>query len=63
VIDYKKEGFSHVLRDYDVVLNSLGKVTLEKSLRVLKPGCGSPDIWSRFPSRGRNSRNEGGRRT
>jgi len=27
-----------VLRDYDVVLNSLDKVTLEKSLRVLKPG-------------------------
>src|SRR2546430_43228 len=37
VIDYKKEDFSHVLRDYDVVLNSLDKVTLEKSLRVLKP--------------------------
>jgi alcohol dehydrogenase len=27
-----------VLRDYDVVLNSLDKVTLEKSLRVLKRG-------------------------
>jgi len=38
VIDYKKEDFSHLLRDYDVVLNSLDKVTLEKSLRVLKPG-------------------------
>ena len=38
VIDYKTEDFSHVLRDYDVVLNSLDKVTLEKSLRVLKPG-------------------------
>jgi NADPH:quinone reductase-like Zn-dependent oxidoreductase len=38
VIDYRKEDFSHVLRDYDVVLNSLDKVTLEKSLRVLKPG-------------------------
>jgi NADPH:quinone reductase-like Zn-dependent oxidoreductase len=38
VIDYKKEDFSHVLRDYDVVLNSLDTVTLEKSLRVLKPG-------------------------
>jgi NADPH:quinone reductase-like Zn-dependent oxidoreductase len=37
-IDYKKEDFAHVLRDYDVVLNSLDKVTLEKSLRVLKPG-------------------------
>lgn len=38
VIDYKKEDFTRVLRDYDVVLNSLDKVTLEKSLRVLKPG-------------------------
>ena len=38
VIDYKKQDFTDVLRDYDVVLNSLDKVTLEKSLRVLKPG-------------------------
>ena len=38
VIDYKKDDFEHVLSDYDVVLNSLDKVTLEKSLRVLKPG-------------------------
>ena len=38
VIDYKKEDFADVLGDYDVVLNSLDKVTLEKSLRVLKPG-------------------------
>src|SRR5438477_9496276 len=38
VIDYKKEDFADVLRDYDVVLNSLDKVALEKSLRVLKPG-------------------------
>ena len=38
VIDYTKEDFEHVLRDYDVVLHSLDKVALEKSLRVLKPG-------------------------
>jgi NADPH:quinone reductase-like Zn-dependent oxidoreductase len=38
VIDYKREDFAHVLRDYDVVLQSLDKVTLQKSLRVLKPG-------------------------
>jgi NADPH:quinone reductase-like Zn-dependent oxidoreductase len=38
VIDYKKEDFADVLRDYDVVLNSLDKVTLETSLGVLKPG-------------------------
>jgi alcohol dehydrogenase len=38
VIDYKKDDFADVLHDYDVVLNTLDKVTLEKSLRVLKPG-------------------------
>lgn len=38
VIDYRKDAFEKVLRDYDVVLNSLGKDTLEKSLAVLKPG-------------------------
>jgi NADPH:quinone reductase-like Zn-dependent oxidoreductase len=38
VIDYRKDDFEKVLRDYDVVLNSLGKDTLEKSLGVLKPG-------------------------
>jgi NADPH:quinone reductase-like Zn-dependent oxidoreductase len=38
VIDYKKEDFEKVLNDYDVVLHSLGKDTLEKSLSVLKPG-------------------------
>jgi NADPH:quinone reductase-like Zn-dependent oxidoreductase len=37
-IDYKEEDFADILRDYDVVLNSLDKVTLEKSLRVLKQG-------------------------
>src|SRR5438094_2904534 len=38
VVDYKKEDFADVLRDCDLVLNSLGKDTLKKSLRVLKPG-------------------------
>ena len=38
VIDYRKDEFEHILQDYDVVLNSLGAETLEKSLRVLKPG-------------------------
>jgi alcohol dehydrogenase len=37
-IDYKKDDFSTILHDYDVVLNSLGGETLKKSLRVLKPG-------------------------
>src|SRR5204863_2283919 len=35
VIDCKKDDFEKVLDGYDVVLNSLGKDTLEKSLRVL----------------------------
>jgi NADPH:quinone reductase-like Zn-dependent oxidoreductase len=38
VIDYRKDDFATILRDYDVVLNSLGGEVLEKSLRVLKPG-------------------------
>ncbi len=38
VIDYSKDDFATILRDYDVVLNSLGGEVLEKSLRVLKPG-------------------------
>ena len=38
VIDYKNDDFEKVLGGYDVVLNSLGKDTLEKSLSVLKPG-------------------------
>lgn len=49
-IDYKTQDFEKVLSGYDVVLNSLGKDTLEKSLDVLKPGgklisiSGPPDI-------------------
>jgi NADPH:quinone reductase-like Zn-dependent oxidoreductase len=38
VIDYKKENSEKVLQNYDVVLNSLGEDTLEKSVLVLKPG-------------------------
>jgi NADPH:quinone reductase-like Zn-dependent oxidoreductase len=38
VIDYKKDDFETILKDYDVVLNSQDTKTLEKSLRVLKPG-------------------------
>ena len=37
-IDYKKDDFERILIDYDVVLNSQDKKTLEKSLRILKPG-------------------------
>jgi NADPH:quinone reductase-like Zn-dependent oxidoreductase len=38
VIDYRKQDFATVLRDYDVVLNSLGNDELKKSLQILKPG-------------------------
>ena len=38
VIDYKKDDFEKILSGYDVVLNSQDAKTLEKSLRVLKPG-------------------------
>jgi NADPH:quinone reductase-like Zn-dependent oxidoreductase len=37
-IDYRKDDFETILKDYDVVLNSIGGETLDKSLRVLKPG-------------------------
>jgi NADPH:quinone reductase-like Zn-dependent oxidoreductase len=49
VIDYKKQAFETVLRDYDVILDTLGGQTLSKSLQVLKPGgriisiAGPPD--------------------
>jgi NADPH:quinone reductase-like Zn-dependent oxidoreductase len=38
VIDYKTQDFETVLHDYDVVLNSQDGATLDKSLRVLRPG-------------------------
>jgi NADPH:quinone reductase-like Zn-dependent oxidoreductase len=38
VIDYKKDDFETILQGYDLVLNSQDQKTLEKSLRVLKPG-------------------------
>ncbi len=49
VVDYRKQDFASVLDGYDVVLDTLGGDTLEKSLRVLKPGgtvvsvAGPPD--------------------
>lgn len=49
VVDYKKQAFETILHDYDVVLDTLGGETLDKSLQVLKPGgkvisiAGPPD--------------------
>lgn len=50
VIDYKTTDFEDVLEGYDVVLHSQDSGTLEKSLRILKPGgtivsiSGPPDV-------------------
>lgn len=38
VIDYRSQAFEKELSGYDVVLASLDAATLEKSLKVLKPG-------------------------
>jgi NADPH:quinone reductase-like Zn-dependent oxidoreductase len=38
VIDYKTQDFEKILSGYDLVLNSQDTKTLEKSLRVLRPG-------------------------
>ncbi|MHA8097816.1 NADP-dependent oxidoreductase [Aquirufa aurantiipilula] len=38
IIDYKTQDFETILKDYDVVLNSQDEKTLEKSMRILKPG-------------------------
>jgi NADPH:quinone reductase-like Zn-dependent oxidoreductase len=49
VVDYKKQAFETLLDGYDVVLDTLGGKTLEKSLQVLNPGgkvisvAGPPD--------------------
>lgn len=38
VVNYQKGDFETILKDYDLVLNSQDAKTLEKSLRILKPG-------------------------
>ncbi|KAA9346446.1 NADP-dependent oxidoreductase [Larkinella humicola] len=49
IIDYKTQDFESILSQYDLVLNSQDAATLEKSLRVLRPGgklisiAGPPD--------------------
>jgi NADPH:quinone reductase-like Zn-dependent oxidoreductase len=49
VIDYRTQDFETVVHDYDLVLDSQGRDTLAKSLRVLRPGgiaigiAGPPD--------------------
>lgn len=49
VIDYRTQDFEQLLDGYDLILDTLGGETLDKSLRVLKPGgkvisiAGPPD--------------------
>ncbi|MGO4287426.1 NADP-dependent oxidoreductase [Bosea sp. TAB14] len=49
VIDYRSQNFEEELSGYDLVLHTLDATTLEKSLKVLKPGgklisiSGAPD--------------------
>lgn len=49
VIDYRTQEFDTILHDYDVVLDTQGGQTLERSLRVVRPGgvvigiAGPPD--------------------
>lgn len=38
VIDYRRQDFASILRDYDVVLHSQDAEALKKSLTVLRPG-------------------------
>lgn len=38
LIDYKTQDFENILKEYDLVLNSQDATTLEKSLRIVKPG-------------------------
>jgi NADPH:quinone reductase-like Zn-dependent oxidoreductase len=38
IIDYRKDDFEKILNGYDLVLHSQDAKTLEKSLRVLRPG-------------------------
>jgi NADPH:quinone reductase-like Zn-dependent oxidoreductase len=50
VIDYKTQDFETILKDYDLVLNSQDRKTLEKSMKILKSGgkvvsiSGPPDV-------------------
>ncbi len=38
VVDYREQRFEDVLREYDVVLDTLGGDSLERSFQILKPG-------------------------
>lgn len=38
IVDYKKQEFEKVLRDYDVVLGTIRGDAIEKSIGILKPG-------------------------
>ncbi len=50
VIDYQKEDFIKIIRDYDAVFDTIGGETFEKSFAVLKPGGKiTTMLWERHP--------------
>ena len=51
VIDYKKQAFEKVLRDYDVVLGTIRGDAVEKSVGILKPGGRIVSLSGRWTQR------------
>jgi NADPH:quinone reductase-like Zn-dependent oxidoreductase len=54
VVDYKKERFEESLHGVDVVLDTVGGETQERSLRVLKPGGILVSVVSPIPEAAQN---------
>ena len=54
VVDYKKERFEESLNGVDVVLDTVGGETQERSLRVLKPGGILVSVVSPIPEAAQN---------
>lgn len=54
VMDYKKERFEELLKGVDIVLDTVGGVTQERSLRVLKLGGILVSVVSPVPEAARN---------
>lgn len=56
-IDYRKEKFSDVIKDYDIVLDTQGGETLMQSYDVLKEGGRLISIWSKVDKEKANQSN------
>jgi NADPH:quinone reductase-like Zn-dependent oxidoreductase len=54
VVDYKKERFEESLNGVDIVLDTVGGETQERSLRVLKPGGILVSVVSPIPEAAQN---------